>query len=91
MAAILSPLGLYGGNQKSKMPLLANQGCMPLEGEFRNLCHRSIGRMPSDANLLSLDASLAIPTCVLRFEVFGLRRHKPVRPVLHTGQTSQTH
>jgi hypothetical protein len=24
MAAILSPLGLYGGNQKSKMPLLAN-------------------------------------------------------------------
>jgi hypothetical protein len=24
MAAILSPLGLYGGNQKSKIPLLAN-------------------------------------------------------------------
>jgi hypothetical protein len=24
LAAILSPLGLYGGNRKSKMPLLAN-------------------------------------------------------------------
>jgi hypothetical protein len=24
MAAILSPLGLYGGNRKSKMPLLNN-------------------------------------------------------------------
>jgi hypothetical protein len=24
MTAILSPLGLYGGNQKSKIPLLAN-------------------------------------------------------------------
>jgi hypothetical protein len=42
---------------------------MPLEGEIRNLCHPSIGRMPRDRNLLSLDASLAIPTRVLRFEV----------------------
>jgi hypothetical protein len=24
MAAILSPLGLYGGNRKAKIPLLAN-------------------------------------------------------------------
>jgi hypothetical protein len=60
---------------------------MPLEGEIVNLCHRSIGRMPGDCNLLSLDASLAIPTCVLRFEVSGLRRRTPVRPVLLTGQT----
>jgi hypothetical protein len=87
MAAILLPLGLYGGNQKSEIPLLANWGYMPLEGEFGNLCHRSIGRMPSDRNLLSLDASLAIPTRVLRFEVSGLRRRTPVRPVLLTGQT----
>jgi hypothetical protein len=42
MAAILSPLGLYAGNRKSKMPL---------EGEFRNLCHRSNRCMPSDRNL----------------------------------------
>jgi hypothetical protein len=41
---------------------------------------------PATANLLSLDASLAIPTRVLRFEVSGLRRRTPVRPVLLTGQ-----
>jgi hypothetical protein len=43
--------------------------------------------MPGDRNLLSLDASLAILTRVLRFENFGLRRRTPVRPVLLTGQT----
>jgi hypothetical protein len=60
---------------------------MPLEGEFGNLCHYSIGRMPSDCKLFSLDARLPIPTCVLRFEVSGLRRRTPVRLVLLTGQT----
>jgi hypothetical protein len=60
---------------------------MPLEGEIENLCHCSIRRMPGDRNLLSLDASLAIPTCVLRFEVSGLRHRTPVRPVLLTGRT----
>jgi hypothetical protein len=51
---------------------------MPLEGEIGKLCHRSIGRMPGDRNLLSLDASLAIPTRVHRFEDSGLRRRTPV-------------
>jgi hypothetical protein len=66
---------------------------MPLEDEIGNLCHRSIGRMPCDRNLLSLDGSLAIPTRVLCFKVFGLRRRTPsyrfppVRPVRPTGQT----
>jgi hypothetical protein len=43
--------------------------------------------MPDDRILLSLDASYAIPTRVLRFEDSGLRRHTPVRPVPtgHTG------
>jgi hypothetical protein len=59
---------------------------MPLEGEFRSLCHCSIGRMPGDRNLLSLAARLANPTRVLRFEVSGLRRRTPVRPV-PIGQT----
>jgi hypothetical protein len=45
--------------------------------------------MPGDRNLLSLDASLAIPTCVLRFEGSGLHSRTPVRPV-PTGQTGQT-
>jgi hypothetical protein len=43
--------------------------------------------MPSDRNLLSLDASIAIPTRVLHFGDSGLRRRTPVRPVLPTGQT----
>jgi hypothetical protein len=43
--------------------------------------------MPGDRTLLSLDASLAIPTRVLRFEDSGLCRRTPVRPVLLTGQT----
>jgi hypothetical protein len=43
--------------------------------------------MPDDRNLLSLDASVAIPTRVLRFEDFGLCHRTPVRPVLLTGQT----
>jgi hypothetical protein len=51
VTAILSPLGLYGGNRKSKIPLLANYGYMPLEGKIRILCHRSLGRMPSDRKL----------------------------------------
>jgi hypothetical protein len=40
--------------------------------------------MPGDRNLLSLDASLAIPTRVLRFEDSGLRCRTPVRPVRPT-------
>jgi hypothetical protein len=43
--------------------------------------------MPGDRTLRSLDASHAIPTRVLRFEVSGLRRRTPVRPVLLTGPT----
>jgi hypothetical protein len=59
---------------------------MPLEGEIGSLCYRSIGRMPDDRTLRSLDASHAIPTRVLRFEVSGLRRRTPVTPMLLTGQ-----
>jgi hypothetical protein len=60
---------------------------MPLKGGFGRLESFSIGRMPGDRKLLSLDASLAIPTRVLRFEDSGLRRRTPVRPVLFIGQT----
>jgi hypothetical protein len=41
---------------------------MPLKGEFGSLQIFSIGRMRSDRSLLSLEATLVIPTCVLRFE-----------------------
>jgi hypothetical protein len=42
---------------------------------------------PATANSLSLDASLAIPTRVLSFEVSVLCRRTPIRVVLLTGQT----
>jgi hypothetical protein len=56
---------------------------MPLEGEFRNLCHRSIGRMPGDHNLLSFDASLAIPTSASKIPdcVVAHRSDRPDPPV----------
>jgi hypothetical protein len=85
MAAILSPLGSYGGNRKSKIPLLNNYGYKPLKGGLGSLQIFSIGRMRGDRTLLSLDASHAIPTHVLRFEDSGLRRRTPVRPVLLIG------
>jgi hypothetical protein len=87
LAAILSPHGLYGGNQKFKIPFPTNQGNKPLKGSFGSLQVFSLGQMSGDRNLLSLDASLAIPTRVLRFEDFGLRLRTPVRPVLLTDQT----
>jgi hypothetical protein len=43
--------------------------------------------MPGHRTLRSLDASHAIPTRVLRFEVSGLHRRTPVRPVLPNSQT----
>jgi hypothetical protein len=47
---------------------------MRLKGGFENLRNIFIGRMPGDRNLLSLDASLAIPTRVLRFKASQRRR-----------------
>jgi hypothetical protein len=86
LVAILSPHGLYGGNRKSKIPFPSNKGYKPLKGGFGSLQAFSIGRMPVDRNLVSLDASLAIPTRVLRFEDSGLCCRTPVRPVHLTGQ-----
>jgi hypothetical protein len=61
-------MSIYAGAQKTKLPFTNNKGYMPLEGGFGSLHVFTIGRMPDDRNLLSLDASLAIPTRVLRFE-----------------------
>jgi hypothetical protein len=57
---------------------------MPLKGRFGSLRNIFIGRMPGNRNLLSLDASLAIPTRVLRFEAF--RRRRPWRLDRPPGQ-----
>jgi hypothetical protein len=61
-----------------KLPLRPNIRLHAPEGHFGNLHHRTIGRMPDDRTLRSLDASHAIPTCVLRSEVSGLCRCTPV-------------
>jgi hypothetical protein len=34
LAAILSPLGLYGGNRKSKIPFFNKLGIQALQGRF---------------------------------------------------------
>jgi hypothetical protein len=78
----------------SKMPLRPKLRYTPTKGTL-GICLRStIGRMPSDRTSRSLDASLAIPTHVLRFKASGALRpqtgqtdspnrfSKPVRPVL---------
>jgi hypothetical protein len=64
----------------SKMPLSTNSGYKPLKGEFGILDVFTIGRMPSDRTLRSLNASLAIPTRVLRLEASGALQPQ-------TGQT----
>jgi hypothetical protein len=68
MAAILSPLSIYGGNRKTKLHLLHNTRIHAPEGNFGNSRRNTIGRMPGDRTSLNIDASLAIPTCVLRFK-----------------------
>jgi hypothetical protein len=79
MDAILSPLSLYGGNRKTKLPLLHESKIHAPEGHFGNSRRSTIGRMPGDRTSLHLDVSLAIPTCVLCFEV-SQRARSPSLP-----------
>jgi hypothetical protein len=65
VTAILSPLSLYGGNRKMKLPLLHNTRIHAPKGHFGNSHRSTIRRMPGDRTSLHLDASLAIPTRVL--------------------------
>jgi hypothetical protein len=64
MATNLSPLGLYVGNRKMKLPLRPNTRIHVLEGHFGNRRRRTIGQMPDDRTLSSLDGSHAFPTRV---------------------------
>jgi hypothetical protein len=80
-------MGYMEASLNSKILLRPKLGYTPTKGTLGICLRNTIGRMPDDRNLLSLDASLAIPTCVLRFEASGLRRRTLVRPVLLTGQT----
>jgi hypothetical protein len=51
MAAIHAPLGLYGGNRKTKLPLKPNNRIHAPEGHFGKLYGHTIGRMPGDLKL----------------------------------------
>jgi hypothetical protein len=64
----------------SKMSFPNNYGYKPLKGVFGSLHVFTIGRMPGDHTLRSLNANLAIPTRVLHLEASGALRPQ-------TGQT----
>jgi hypothetical protein len=51
-----------------KYPFLITKDTSPSRAVFGSIQAFSIERMPGNRNLLSLDASLVIPTRVLRFE-----------------------
>jgi hypothetical protein len=78
LAAILSPLGLYGGNRKSKIPYYLIRDTSPSRAKSEIFVIAPSYGCPTTANLLRLDASLAIPTRVLRFEVSRLCQRTPV-------------
>jgi hypothetical protein len=50
-AAILTPLGLYGGNRKTKLPLKANTRIHAPTRTLGNFVVAPKGRMPSDRKL----------------------------------------
>jgi hypothetical protein len=54
---------------------------MPLKGELEVFVFAPSDGYPATATLLSLHASLSIPTRVLRFDDFGLRHRTLVTPV----------
>jgi hypothetical protein len=68
MADIHSPLRLHGDSRKTKITLKLQLRYTPTKGTLGICLCSTIGRMPGDCPSRSLDASLAIPTRVLRFE-----------------------
>jgi hypothetical protein len=63
------------------LPLIHNTRIHPPpKGHFWTSRRSTIGRMPDDCTLLSLDASLVIPMRVLHFKVSGSPQRTPVRP-----------
>jgi hypothetical protein len=71
-------MGYMEATESLKYPYLITRDTSP---------SRAVLEVFKFSGLLSLNASHAIPTRVLRFEDSGLRRRTPVRPVLLTGQT----
>jgi hypothetical protein len=88
------PLGYMEASQKTKIPLKPKLGYTPTKGTLGIYFCSTIGWMPGDRTSRSLDASLAIPTRVLRLEAsnalqpqtgqagFGLTATPGLRPRL---------
>jgi hypothetical protein len=68
MVAILSPLSIYGDNRKTKILLKPKVGYTPTKDTLGICLCSTIEQMLGDRPSRSLDASLAIPMCVLCFE-----------------------
>jgi hypothetical protein len=68
MAAILSPLSIYGDSQKTKISLKPKLGYTPTKGTLAICLCSTIGRMPDDRPSRSLGAPLVIPTHVVHLE-----------------------
>jgi hypothetical protein len=97
LVAILSPLGLYGGNRKSKIPFPSKNRYKPLKGGFRSFKLSPSDGCPATATCLALTKSLRsrrvssaskIPDCVVAHR--SDRCSSLVR-LVPTGQTGQTH
>jgi hypothetical protein len=68
------PLGYMEASRKTKIPLKPKLKYTATKGTLGICLHNTIGRMPGNRTPRSLDASLAIPTCVIHLEAFGALR-----------------
>jgi hypothetical protein len=79
-------MGYMGATESLNYPYLITRDTSPSRAVLEVFMSSPSDGCPHRI-LRSLNASHVIPTRVLRFEVSGLRRRTPVRPVLPTGQT----
>jgi hypothetical protein len=79
-------LGYMEASLKCRMPLRPKLGYTPTKGTLVICLRSTIGWIPGERTSRSLDASLAIPTRVLRLQATGTLRPQTGQPVLQTGQ-----
>jgi hypothetical protein len=78
-----STQSILDARRNTKIPLKPKLGYTPTKGILGICLYSTITRMPGDRTSRSLDASLAIPTCVLRLKASGALRPQ-------TGQTGSS-
>ena len=91
MAAISTLLQYISGPGEVANDYNAPRSIHAHQGQNGKFDDFSIRRTAEHRTSLSLDASHAIPPCVLCFEPSRRPRLPPVRPVLPTGQTGLVH